>query len=374
MFFILIIHAQCMDDIKAMILFKPVTGSGGAVRYVSWLAETFDLPLYTLSVEEGSPAPNWGAVDVRTFGRQRRLPILGRRVGADTMDRLEYTFWKPPREFDIVISSGLPTKATMHYPHQTRIHLMHGFHKGAVGLPPRNEVSSNEFLALLQRLNRALLRSEEKHGLERADIRVANSQYTRDAVACYFRETVEDVISPPVDAESFSNTRPASEPFFLYLGELTPYKRVADIVAAFDELPHRLVVAGSGPLDDQLRAESGANVRILGHVSEQRKKELFGTCEGFIQHSLGETFGVTTVEALASGSPVVAVDDGNTPNLVDDGETGRIYPQSDSLEPLREAIREAAATDWDHDHIQSTATAFSKSAVETQWSQLLSGL
>jgi glycosyltransferase involved in cell wall biosynthesis len=356
---------------NAMILFKPPAGSGGAVRYVTWLANTFDMPIYTLYEPDGPLTPGWEEADIRGFGCRRELPVVGRRIGGDFLDRYEYAFWKPPAEYDIVISSGLPTKATIHHPSQKRIHLMHGFHKGAFGLPPRDTFSSNPFVELFQKVNRASLRTREQYGLKRADHLVSNSNYTADAIDFYYNLSVGSVLTPPIDYGSFYSDRPTNEKFYLFVSNLEPYKNVEQIVRAFNERSERLVVAGSGSLEEQLAEIADSNVDIVGYVSEERKRELLAECEGFIQNSHAETFGVATVEALASGTPIIAVEDGNNPYLVEDGTNGVLYEPSDRTTPLSAAVDRASDIDWDHDQIESDAEQYGYETAEENWRTLL---
>jgi glycosyltransferase involved in cell wall biosynthesis len=88
---------------------------------------------------------------------------------------------------------------------------------------------------------------------------------------------------------------------------------------------------------------------------------------------------MTTVEALASGAPVIAVRDGNNPNLVTNGENGILYGEdpprpfqtNSRIERIREAVRKASERDWDYERIQSTASAYDESKCIDEWNSLL---
>ncbi|WP_197428392.1 glycosyltransferase [Halapricum sp. CBA1109] len=328
-----------------------------------------DSPVHTLYTDLDSS--DWGETSVVEFGSRPSLPLVGRRAVGSFLDRLEYAFWTPPAEYDVIVSSGLVAKTVQHRPDQTRIHLAHGFHRGAFGLPPRDEFASNRLLRFLQQTNRLSLRRSERQDAQQMDYLIVNSEFTKSIVEHYLGATVDRVIHPPVSVESYEDDRPADEDFFLFLGRVAAVKGVEQIVEAFEELPYQLRVAGDGPLREELQSQSGDNVEFPGYVSEERKRELMGKCQGFIQNSVIEDFGITTVEAMASGAPVVAVNHQNNPYLVEDGDTGILFEPSKSVEPLREGVRAAAATDWDHEHIQESATPYSEAHCRQKWKQLL---
>lgn len=351
------------------IVFKPGDGRGGAQTYVSRVAEWSDSPVHVLYSDLDKS--DWGGVPVIEFGSRPRLPLVGRRAIGSFLDRLKYAFWTPPAEFDVVVSSGLVTKTVQHRPEQTRIHLAHGFHRGAFGLPPRDSFSDNRLLQFLQQTNRLSLRRSERQDIQQMDFLVVNSEFTESIVEHYLGTNVDRVIHPPVSVEEYENNRPSDEEFFLFLGRIAEVKGVEQIVDAFEELPYELRVAGEGPLREELQSKASDNVEFLGYVSEERKRELMGECQGFVQNSVIEDFGITTVEALASGAPVVAVAHQNNPYLIDDGDTGILFKPSDSVGPLREAVRKASAADWDHERIQKAATPYSEEHCRQKWERLL---
>lgn len=343
-------------------------GSGGAARYVGALARWFDAPVHVLG-ETGDDVPNtWGDVTVEAFGRRPSLPLIGRRGVGAFLDRLEYAFWRPPADHDVVISSGLVAKETVHRPGQTRIHLAHGFHRGAFGVPVRDGTSDRATVAALQRANRLLLRALEPRALDRVDVLVANSPFTADMIAHYHGIEADAVIAPPVAVDDFE-VGDSGGPY-LYLGNLAPYKGVRDIVEAFADLPHELVVAGDGPLRDEIEALAGDGVTVEGYVSEDRKRELLRDSSGLIQHSVNETFGVTTVEAFASGTPVIAIDRENNPHLVDDGVNGVLFDRR-GPDAIRAAVERAETVDWDPRAIAETAAPYDADSCETRWRSLL---
>ena len=127
---------------------------------------------------------------------------------------------------------------------------------------------------------------------------------------------------------------------------------------AFRHLPYRLTMVGMGPLESRLQARCPPNVQVLGWLDRARLVELFERCGGFI-HVGEEDFGITMVEALAAGTPVIALGRGGATDIVRDHVDGIILRD---LEParLRHAIQELASTDWDSTALALRAQSFSR--------------
>lgn len=132
---------------------------------------------------------------------------------------------------------------------------------------------------------------------------VANSRNVRTRIWRTYRRESE-VVHPPVDVDSFY-WKPA-EDYFLIVSELVPYKRIDSAVRLFSRSGRRLRIAGAGPELKRLRPAAAPNVEFLGRVTDGELRELFARCRALILPG-EEDFGLTPVEALASGKPVVAL-------------------------------------------------------------------
>lgn len=355
------------SDTRTAVVFKSNPGVGGASRYVTAIAEWTENPIYI------SYGKLEGINDVIRFGSKRLLPYLRRQTVGDFLDRLLYTTWKVPTEYDIIISSGFTGKLPRHRPNQHRIHLAHGYHRGAFGVPPRDNLSNNSTLALAQRLNRRLLQRWEKYALSRMDSLVVNSEFTKLKIQQRYGITADEVIHPPIEIESFYNDRRIDKKFYLFLDRIAPEKGVVDIVKSFKDLRYELVVAGSDPLLEDLKSQSEDNISFLDYISEERKRKLLAQSTGFIQNSSVEDFGITTIETLASGTPVIAADTQNNPYLIEDGENGVLFETADRVAGIKQGINRAKSIEWDPNYIQRSAEKYSTDASQEQWESILSG-
>src|SRR5262249_49925659 len=182
----------------------------------------------------------------------------------------------------------------------------------------------------------------------RVDRFIANSRNVRTRIWKTYRRESE-VIYPPVDIETFRHER--AEYYFLAVSELVPYKRIDLLVKHFTRTGQSLHIAGDGPDSQALRAIAGRNIRFLGRVSDDDLRDLYAHCRAFLMPG-EEDFGITPVEALASGKPVIAFGRGGALETVpsfggvfydDPAEIGDAIARFEAMEP---SIRPADLQAW----------------------------
>ena len=171
----------------------------------------------------------------------------------------------------------------------------------------------------------------------RVDGIVANSNHVAARIRKYWRRD-SDVVFPPVAVADFRPVEAnARGDFYLWAGELAPYKRPDLVVEAFRRLNKPLVVIG-GP--DQTRAKLKANAgdktMFLGQVPFAVLKDYMARCKALVFPG-EEDFGIVPVEVMASGRPVIAYGRGGALDTVVDGETGLLF-YDQSVEGLIDAI------------------------------------
>jgi len=148
------------------------------------------------------------------------------------------------------------------------------------------------------------LRVWDTSSAERVDRFIAISRYIAGRVGKYYGRDA-GVIYPPVDLERFSLSKSGPEDFYLIVSAFAPYKRLDIAVRAFNSMGKRLVVAGSGQDGKKLRAMAGPNIEFLGSASDEKIASLYSRCRALIFPG-EEDFGITPLEAMASGRPVIA--------------------------------------------------------------------
>ena len=187
----------------------------------------------------------------------------------------------------------------------------------------------------------------------RVDDFVANSANVQRRIhRTYRREST--VIYPPVAVSSFYNKAPAD--YYLIVSELVPYKRLDSAVRVFARNGRKLRVVGNGPEFKALRRLATPNIEFCGRVTDEDLRELYAHCIGFLMPG-EEDFGMTAVESLASGKPVVALGRGGARETVpvEDPFGGILYKEaSDSaldqaigdLERMHQRVRPQALRAW----------------------------
>jgi glycosyltransferase involved in cell wall biosynthesis len=167
----------------------------------------------------------------------------------------------------------------------------------------------------------------------RVDRFIANSENVRGRIWKIYRRDAE-VVHPPVDVDRFE-WKPA-EDYFLVVSELVPYKQVDIAVQLFAKTGRRLKIAGSGPELPRLRKMAAPNVEFLGRVSDADLRDLYARSRALLLPG-EEDFGITAVEALASGKPVIALGRGGALETVPP-RAGIFYDDA-SAEGLAEALQ-----------------------------------
>ncbi|XAL98205.1 glycosyltransferase [Phycisphaeraceae bacterium D3-23] len=194
----------------------------------------------------------------------------------------------------------------------------------------------------------------------RVDHFLANSKtVARRINKTYRREAT--VVYPPVEVERFDATR-TREDFFLIVSRMVPYKQVEPVVEAFALRGEELVVIGDGPGMARCKALSAGkpNIKLLGAADDATVADHMARCKAFV-FAADEDFGITPVEAMAAGAPVVALSRGGTSETVVDGVTG-VHFHDQSARAIADAVSIflRRAGDFDPAAIRRHAEAFSR--------------
>jgi glycosyltransferase involved in cell wall biosynthesis len=198
------------------------------------------------------------------------------------------------------------------------------------------------------------LRVWDKHAAERVDLFLANSEAVRRRIQKYYHRDAT-VLYPPVNVDAFSiSTRPKT--FFLAGGRLVSYKRLDLCLHACNRLKLPLKIFGTGPYKADLERHAGPTVEFVGEVTDEEKTKLFQDCLAFL-HPQEEDFGITAVEAMAAGRPVIAYHRGGALETVIEGVTGTFF-QHQTWEDLAEALLQFDQKKFDPQHIRSTVERF----------------
>ena len=187
------------------------------------------------------------------------------------------------------------------------------------------------------------LRLWDREASFRPDKFIAISNFIKERVIKYYIRKAE-VTYPPVNVAGF-NISHAPKDYFFMAGRLVSYKRFDIAVKVFTQLGWPLKIAGIGPELKRLKRLAGSNIEFLGLVSDEKLAELYGHAKAFI-FPQEEDFGITALESMASGRPVIAYRSGVAVETIVEGETGLFFNEQ-TEEALMNVLRSFSENNFD---------------------------
>ncbi|MCR4279054.1 MAG: glycosyltransferase, partial [bacterium] len=212
------------------------------------------------------------------------------------------------------------------------------------------------------------IRQWDKLAVLRPDHIVTNSQISRDRIARYYGRDAE-ILSPPVETELIP-LGSGSGGYWLAGGRLVPYKKFDLVVKAFAKLNMTLKIFGTGPEEKKLRQMAGAKTEFLGHVSDDERVRLYQDAIGFISPQI-EDFGITMVEAMSAGRPILTFKKGGGAEIVRDGVTG-IHLAHQAWEDIGDAVIRFEPERFDPAVIRRHAEQYSSARFKESFANILS--
>ena len=210
---------------------------------------------------------------------------------------------------------------------------------------------------LFQRLAPAALsyvRLWDYYAAQRVDTYLTLSRFVSQRISKYYgREAA--VVAPPVDVERFT---PQKEDvgYYLIVSRLVPYKRIDLAIDACRRLGRRLLIAGTGPEEELLRQKAGAQTEFLGFVPDEKLPALYAGAKALL-FPQDEDFGITPLEAAASGKPTIAYASGGATETIIDGETGVLFAEQ-TADGLVQALQAFERQSFNAQHIRQHAATY----------------
>ncbi len=349
-----------MSELKVALVHDYLNQMGGAERVVLAFSELFpDAPLYTSIYDPRRVDPAFQKIDIRTSFMQK-MPLVKKHhqpflpLYPFAMERLDL------RGYDLVLSSSSAFgKGVITKPETMHICYCH--------TPMRWCWNYDEYVEREQlgKLARSILpflitgmRVWDQTSAMRVDHFIANSPIVAQRIAKYYRRDAV-VIPPPVEASRFTfDPTIQPEDYFLIVSRFMPYKRIDLAIRACNQLQLPLVIIGKGRDEPQLKKIAGPTIRFLGGISDAEVRHYYAHCRALLLPG-EEDFGITPLEAQASGRPIIAYGAGGALASIIDGVTG-VFFHEQTVESMAEALSSFDERHYDSQTIRNHALEFDK--------------
>jgi glycosyltransferase involved in cell wall biosynthesis len=167
------------------------------------------------------------------------------------------------------------------------------------------------------------------------DYFIANSNYVAERIKKIYNRS-SHVIYPPVNTDYFQ-MHEQKEDFYLTIARMVSYKKVDLIVETFNQFPDKkLVVIGSGPDLSKIQKLANKNIEVLGYQTEEVLRNYLQKAKAFV-FAADEDFGITSIEAQACGTPVLAYRKGGNLETVVENKTGLFFDEQ-TVQSLKDCI------------------------------------
>lgn len=364
-----------MSNIKVALVHDYLNEFGGAERVLSTLAEMFpEAPIYTAFYKKGSLAhqrfvhrkiiSSW-AQNIPGFVAKLHSPL--RFLAPWIWNSFQF------RGYDVVISSAswYVTKG-INVPKST-------LHISYVHTPPRylygyqTSIEWQKYWLVRQyaKVVNHFLRLYDFESAQKPDVLVVNSINVQKRVQkVYRRDSL--IMYPPVDLPSVQFARRGD--YYLVISRIVGGKGLMLAVEAANHMRVPLKVVGTGAgwgrEEERLKTMAGNTVQFLGHVDDAELSRLYAGAKAFLALAEDEDFGITPVEAMGAGTPVVAYRGGGYKETIIDGETGVFFDEL-STGSLIAAMKKLEAVEISEERCRQRAQDFSKRVFVEAMSKLI---
>jgi len=193
--------------------------------------------------------------------------------------------------------------------------------------------------------------------LDRVDFFIANSNFVKKRIKRIYKKDAT-VIYPPVNIDKFKLYE-KKEDFYLTASRLVPYKKTKLIVEAFNNMPEKsLVVIGAGEELKAIKSIAKSNIKVLGYQKDEVLIDFMQRAKAFVYAAV-EDFGIIPIEAMACGTPVIALNKGGTAETVIEGVNG-VFFENQGINDIINAINYFEKSNFDYKEIRKSVLKYTK--------------
>lgn len=345
---------------------------GGAERVLLALSEMFpEAPIYTAFYNKNSPAyERFKGKDIRPSWAHKYIPGFSSGKLHSPLRFLTPWIWNSfdLSGYDLIISSAswYITKGFKKKGKAIEVCYCHTPPRWLYGYPTSIELQKYWPVRVYAAIVGHFLRMYDWEAAQRVDHFIANSENVKRRIEKHYRRD-STVIYPPIDIPDKFETK--KQDYYLVLSRIVGGKGLSLAVEAANELGFKLKIAGKAggfaTEMEQLKEKAKKNVEFLGYVSDEKLDELYANAKGFLALATDEDFGMTPVEAMAHGTPVIAFKGGGYVESVVEGKTGLFFEEPTS-KSLVNAITKFEKMKFDSKLCRNQAEKFSKVRFEKE--------
>lgn len=359
--------------LKTALVHDYLAQAGGAERVAAVLHDMFpDAPLYTSVYDPKATLACFADMDIRTSFLQN-WPIATRRLHKLALPYYPGAFEQfDLSAYDLVLSNTTSfAKGVLTGPETCHVCYCHT--PARFAWRPQEYLAQSQTARLLSPFMQGMLRNLRAWDFasaQRVDYFVAGSYNSARRIHKYYKREASAVIYPPVETHKYAPVSPDQVgSHFLVVSRLVGYKRVDLAIDACNKTRAELRIVGTGPELGILRRKAGPTVRFLGRLPDVDVAAEYARCRALIFPG-EEDFGLTPLECMASGRPVVAYQGGGALETVIEGRTGLFFAEQ-TVDSLASALQAARAMDFDPETLQMHARRFDRSVFTAQMRQFL---
>ncbi|HBR79496.1 MAG TPA: glycosyl transferase [Candidatus Moranbacteria bacterium] len=357
---------------------------GGAEKVLAVIAEIFpEAPIYTLLYDEKKMRGKFKSREIHTSFLQKFPQWLKnrRRYLLPLMPTAPETF--DLRDFDLVISSsGAWSKGIVTRLNTKHICFMHSPMRFVWDYNEKYLKEIGKKIGFCKRIFLNYLRIWDFEAAQRPDVLIANSNYTQERIAKYYRRDSrviypatlslkhENIKTIKHESKGIIKQKNASD-YFLVVSRLAAYKKVSLVVEVFNKMGLPLVVIGEGEEMGKIKKIAKDNIKILGWQSDEIVSEYYKNARALIFPAVDD-FGLTITEAMSQGTPVIAIRKGGAKEIIKEGITGEFF-DAQTMEVLADGVRRFIEKEnsYNKEIIKEDAQRFEKEKFKSELIELI---
>lgn len=344
-----------LKNLKVALVTDWLTNLGGGEKVLKAIADVFpDAPIYTTMVNK-KKIGDLAKHEIRTSFLQK-IPVLNKKhqlllpllpMAIESLDL---------SEFDLILSFSSSVAKSVKKTRENQLHICYIHSPMRYAWEPAFDERFKKipkFLSPIVDYMLHRLRLWDKETCTRPDLYIANSTTTQSRVQKYYRQD-STVLYPPVEISNFPLSDKKKD-YYLGVGRMVPYKKFDLLVETFRQLPNKkLILSGVGSERKHIEqlAQGYPNIEIIGEVSQTELAELYAKAKAFILPQK-EDAGIVQLEAIASGTPVIAFKAGGALDIIKERVNGVFFDKQTS-ESLSQAIEKFEKQEWNQKKIRAS--------------------